>query len=208
MPRLPIDYSKGMIYVIRCNDENVIDEYVGSSTEFTKRKYQHKNDTINEKSKGYNRKIYQTIRENGGWENWSMIMIEEYPCENKRQLEMREEQIRVERKASLNQIKAFISEKEKNDYRKIYNPLYYEKNREKCLEQKKEYYKNNIEQIKIYREENQEIIKIKSKEYETKNKEKRNAKKKIKINCVCGSIICTDKKNRHEKSQKHLDFIN
>jgi len=207
MPRLPIDYSKGMIYVIRCNDKNVIDEYIGSTTEFIKRRYVHKNSVINEKCQGYNTKIYQTIRENGGWENWSMIMIEEYPCENKRQLEMREEQIRSERKASLNVIKAFISEEEKKDYQKIYNPLYYDKNREKCLEQKKEYYKKNIELIQKYRDDNKEIIKIKSQEYEKKNKEKRNARGRVKITCICGSSICLDKKARHEKSQKHLDFI-
>jgi hypothetical protein len=30
--------------------------------------------------KHYNYKIYKTIRENGGWENWSMIEIERRSC--------------------------------------------------------------------------------------------------------------------------------
>jgi hypothetical protein len=26
--------------------------------------------------------VYSTIRENGGWNNWSMVEIEKYPCKD------------------------------------------------------------------------------------------------------------------------------
>jgi len=109
MPAVPINYSNGLIYVIRCKDDNITYEYVGSTTNFKGRKQSHKKICNgDEKSyKDWNLKIYQMIRENGGWDNWDMIMIEEFPCENKRQLEKREEELRIERKTILNMRKAF-----------------------------------------------------------------------------------------------------
>jgi hypothetical protein len=82
MPRKIIDYSKTMMYKIVSNDLNIRDCYVGSTTEFTKRKCSHKSDCTNINSKKYNFKVYQFIRDNGDWQNWSMILIEMYPCVN------------------------------------------------------------------------------------------------------------------------------
>ena len=42
MPREAMDYSKCIIYKIVCNDENVLESYVGHTTNFVKRKYNHK----------------------------------------------------------------------------------------------------------------------------------------------------------------------
>jgi hypothetical protein len=80
MPRKEIDYSKTIIYKIVCNDLNIKDCYVGHTTDFTKRKYSHKANSLNESNKDAQMKVYQTIRACGGWENWSMIEIEKYPC--------------------------------------------------------------------------------------------------------------------------------
>jgi hypothetical protein len=81
MPKKVIDYSKTVIYKIVCNDLNVNDIYVGHTSDFIKRKYGHKNNCNNVSQKtAYNFKVYQTIRNNGGWDNWSMIEIEKYPC--------------------------------------------------------------------------------------------------------------------------------
>ena len=41
------DYSKYIIYVIKCKDENVEEEYVGSTTNFSKRK-SHPHDLISD----------------------------------------------------------------------------------------------------------------------------------------------------------------
>jgi hypothetical protein len=82
MPRKIIDYSKTVMYKIVSNDLNILDCYVGSTTDFTKRKCAHKSYCTNANGKHYNLKVYQFIRDNGNWVNWSMILIEMYPCVN------------------------------------------------------------------------------------------------------------------------------
>ena len=74
------DYAKTIIYkLINYDYPDLV--YVGSTTNFTKRKQGHKERCLNEKSKKHNLKLYVSIREYGGWENWSMIKICDYPCE-------------------------------------------------------------------------------------------------------------------------------
>ena len=85
-----VNYGKGLIYKLCCNDTNIKNEYVGSTTDFTERKRCHKKNCNNSNMKDYNANVYNFIRNNGGFENWSMIQIEKYPCESKRELETRE----------------------------------------------------------------------------------------------------------------------
>ena len=68
-----------------------------------------------------------------------------------------------------------------------------------------EYDKTEKRQLyfKEYRNNNKEKIK---KRYE-KNKEKYNKQKIQKINCQCGSIISKCNKSYHEKTKKHLKYI-
>lgn len=80
MPKHAINYENTIIYKLCCNDLSITDCYVGHTTDFIKRKYKHKNSCINENTKSYNFKVYKTIRENGGWENWSMVQLEQVKC--------------------------------------------------------------------------------------------------------------------------------
>ena len=66
------DYSKTIIYKL-INYDCPESLYVGSTTNFTKRKQDHKKSSYNEKSKRYNLKLYEIIQKNGGWEHWHMI---------------------------------------------------------------------------------------------------------------------------------------
>ena len=75
MPRKPIDYGNTHFYKIVCKDTNVKSLYVGHTTDFTKRKSQHKHLCCAENDKRYNVHVYEFIRENGGWDNWDMIEI-------------------------------------------------------------------------------------------------------------------------------------
>jgi hypothetical protein len=88
---------------------------------------------------------------------------------------------------------------------------YYQEHKEEILEQKHEYYQDNKEQIheynQKYRKENIEQLTIKGKQYYDENKAKIIEKKKIKIECCCGSIYRRSEKARHEKSKKHLEYI-
>jgi hypothetical protein len=196
MPRLPIDYSKTIIYKIVCNDLNITDVYVGSTTDFIRRKGQHKSVCNSEKSK-INYKVYQTIRENGGWDNFSMIEIEKYPCIDSNEARARERYYLELLNAKLNIViptrtrkeykednKELIKEKAKEldkKYREANkekiaerNKKYREANKEKIAERKKEYREANKEKIaeldKKYREANKEKIAERKKEYYLKKK--------------------------------------
>ena len=117
MPKTPRDFSQGLIYSIVCKtDASLL--YVGSTTNWTQRKNLHKTACINEKSSGYNYQVYVMIRANGGWENFVMKPIKEFPCENNIQLTIEEERIRVEMQANLNTYRAYLSPEQKQYYRK------------------------------------------------------------------------------------------
>jgi hypothetical protein len=80
MPKTPTDYSNTVIYKIVSKDLDLKFCYVGSTTNFIKRKYKHKSDSTNEKSTKQNYKLYKTINDNGGWYNFDIVEIEKYPC--------------------------------------------------------------------------------------------------------------------------------
>jgi|GEM_PF-591125 len=89
MPKDLIDYSKTIIYKICCLDKSISEVYVGHTTNFTKRKYQHKQVC---KDLNNNQKIYKTIRENGGWDNWEMVEIATYNCKNHTEARIKEQE--------------------------------------------------------------------------------------------------------------------
>ena len=130
------DYTKSVIYRIVCKDLSITDCYVGSTTNFKSRKACHKYTCTNPNSKDYNAKVYQFITEHGGWENWSMIMVEEFPCDNKLQLERKERETIENLKPTLNCIIPTRTDKE-----------YRLDNKEKIKEQKKQYRETNNETI-------------------------------------------------------------
>ena len=171
------DYSKTIMYLIKCNDENITDEYVGSTINFIKRKNRHKTCCNNINGKNYNQKIYTIIRANGGWDNWTMIQLEEFPCKNNREAEKRETEIIAERKPTINKNRPFITEEDK----KVWS--------------------------KIYRDNNKDKKKEMGKKYRELNKDKYKLKKSVKTTCECGSIFCNDGKARHIRSEKHIKFM-
>jgi hypothetical protein len=100
---MPIDYSKVVVYKIVCNDINITELYVGSTTEFTKRKSTHH--SASKKLKYMDcPKLYPFLNANGGWANWSMIIIESYPCNNNYEKRSRERYWVEQLKATLNAI--------------------------------------------------------------------------------------------------------
>ena len=139
MPKKAMDYSKCVIYKIQHKDNNDL-LYVGHTTNFTKRKYEHKSGVNNEKGNAYNHKVYQMIRENGGWLDFNMVEVKDFPCENNRQATTEEDRIMREMKATLNTIRASHSRKEyrqdNKEQIKEYKQQYNEKNKEKIQEHK------------------------------------------------------------------------
>ena len=77
MPKTPIDYSNACIYKICCNDSSVKDVYVGSTTNLGRRRGCHKANCHNGNIPAYNFPVYQFIRKNGGWDNWSVVKLQD-----------------------------------------------------------------------------------------------------------------------------------
>ena len=57
--------------------------YIGSTTNFSQRKSNHKKYCNNKVSKKYKYPIYQYIRGCGGIQNFQFEVIEKYPCKNR-----------------------------------------------------------------------------------------------------------------------------
>ena len=67
--------------MLRHKDDNELENiYIGSTCNFKVRKHSHKSACNNPNNNAYNNKKYQYIRENGGWDDWIMRPIEDYPC--------------------------------------------------------------------------------------------------------------------------------
>jgi len=194
-----IDYSKSVIYKLCCKDPSIEDFYVGSTTNFIKRKAQHKTTCNNENIDHHNCYKYQFIRDNGGWNNWDMILIKYYPTDSKRNLEMEERRIIEELKPTLNKQLPTRDKKE-----------YYENNKEYFNEKKKIYTQNNkekvVEYLKEYRKINKEKLTEKNKIYRENNKEIINDKRKEKTTCpICGSIVRKSDLKKHQRTKKCLN---
>ena len=164
MPRKPIDYSKTHFYKIVCKDTSITDCYVGHTTDFTKRKRQHKSCCLNENDSHYNVFLYDFIRKNGNWNNWDMVLIKTIKCENGLEARSIERKYYEELKASLNKDTPNQTKKEWED-----------KQSDEWKEGRKEYLRNhyhqNKEKYKQRREENKEHIKEQKQQYYLKKKD-------------------------------------
>ena len=118
MPRKAIDYKKVIIYKLVCDDLSVKDLYVGHTTDFTNRKKRHKQCCLNSNNSKHNYKVYKMIRENGDWNNWSMIEIEKYPCNDDNEARARERFWYEELQATMNTLRPKINFGERTQYKK------------------------------------------------------------------------------------------
>ena len=104
MPKTVIDYSNTIIYKITCKDPNVKDLYVGHTTNFVQRKYAHKQSCMNDKSANHKCKLYQVIRNNGGWNNWHMEIVGFFNCNDHYEARKKEQEYFEILHATLNSI--------------------------------------------------------------------------------------------------------
>jgi hypothetical protein len=221
-------YQNSVIYKLKHNEDyDDTNIYVGSTSNFKNRKNQHKTVCNNEKAKYYNLNLYQYIRDNGGWDNWVIIPIEEYPCNSKKELLIRERHHIDLLRSTLNRNIPGRTVKEWYEDNKEHiaeiKKKYREDNKEKIAEIAKEYYENNKEKLKKYYNDNKEKIAEISKEYYENNKEKINERDKKyyennkqiinekrgeKIICNhCGCQIRKGYLKIHQKSKKCINFV-
>jgi hypothetical protein len=176
MPRLPIDYTRAVIYKIVCRDVSVTEKYVGSTTDLRKRKACHKSNCNNPNVKQYNIFVYQFIRGHGGFENWEIVLVEKaVDCSDSPTLHARERYWIESLHAELNKTIPTRKQKEYNelnrDKRKEWTKKYKEINKDKIFEQDKKYRELNRDNRKEYEKEYKEINKDKIVEYNRKYRE-------------------------------------
>ena len=147
-----IDYSNTIMYKLVPNDVNLDLIYIGSTTNFRARKAQHKSGCNNKNDKKYNFKVYEMIRANGGWNNWSMIEIEKYSCIDSNEARKRERQLMEEYNCNLNTYKAYLTPEENYKYHiqycAAYNPIYKASHKKEAHEYNIAYYNTNKEILK------------------------------------------------------------
>jgi hypothetical protein len=205
MAKLKTDYSKTIIYkLVHKNDFNNENIYVGSTTDFARRKYFHSWNCCNEKSRCSHLKVYQIINANGGWSEWNMVQLQKYPCSDKREAQAQEEYWRSLLNAGLNTYRPFRTLEEKIEYEKNY----YIKNRAEKLEQQKNYYIENRAEIsekqKNYYIENRAEKLEQQKNYYIENRAEINKKSE----CGCGGKFTKRNKLKHLNTKKHIAYIN
>jgi hypothetical protein len=193
-----VDYENTPVsfYKFYCNDPEITSCYVGHTTNFRARKYAHKTSCNNNNDKSYNVKLYQTIRGNGGWDNWKMVEIEKRISINKRDAEKYEQELINKFESDLNTQKAYNDTTKKDANHSYYMEnidkikerikIYQSENNDKIIESRKVYRDNNKEQLKkknqLYYEANAENIKslhrAYSKEYRQANRDTINQKQR------------------------------
>ena len=177
------DYSQSSIYKICCNDLNVEDIYIGSTCNLKQRIMNHKN-KYNSKCRNY--RVYNFIRDYGGFENWSFIELENVNVENVKDLRIYERKWIDLLKPSLN---TQLPTRTKHEY--------YKDNAEKIKKNVKQYSIDNKDKIKEYK-----------RQYGIDNKEKLNKQNGEKIKCECGIIYTKHHRARHFRTQRHLNNLN
>jgi hypothetical protein len=180
------DYSTTVIYKITCNDSNITDKYVGHTTDLVRRRKEHKTNTFNEKSPQYNIKLYKFIRENGGWDNWKMEVINFYNCRDLSEARQKEQEHYDELNASLNSMEPMNTKETKME---MDIPPRLERMTHKYLCEKCNY-----------------ICRDKT-DLEKHKKTKKHMSSEVKLNYVCErcDYICNNQSimNKHKNTEKH-----
>jgi V8-like Glu-specific endopeptidase len=176
------NYNLGKIYkIVRKTDNALI--YVGSTCEpmLCKRFDKHKQNA----KTSFNRKVYRTVLDNGGWENHQILLIKVYPCDSRDELHSEEAR--------------FI---------RALNPI---GNKLIPMRTQKEYFVENKEIIRLrynkFRNENPETVKQWKQKERLKHIEKYKARAQKIVNCCCGSTYTYGHKTRHLQTKLHINSI-
>ena len=196
MPLKQVNYDKTHFYKIVCKDTNIKDCYVGHTTDFTTRKWQHKSSCNNEKRKGHHHYVYEFIRKNGGWDNWDMILIETIKCENNLEARKKEREHLEQLGATLNKERPYRSEEERIQQKKDWIENNWERNYESVKKSSKALQEKYPERYKEYKRRSA-----------TKYRQKYPDKLKVSMTCECGSEFRKHQLNRHLQSKKHQQYL-
>jgi len=162
------DYSKGKIYKLWSPSKNLV--YYGSTVQtLAQRLTKHKNHYKTYKNDDVNKycSSYLVL----DCEDYKIELMEEYPCNNKSQLDKKEGEYQKNNEC----VNIRLEGRTKKEYSKEYKI----KNKEQIKEYNKQYNENNKEQTKEYIKEYRIKNKEKRKEYLEANKDKIKEQNKI-----------------------------
>jgi len=148
---------KYTIYEIVCKDPSIKSIYVGHTKNFINRRSNHTDPyNDNPKSRVFNYRLYKSIRDNGGWDNWIMRPIEKFNGNDRGDALIREQYWIDTKKSDLNQVCAI----DKNEIRRM-------KRKENDKKRKIKKFDNMIESVvssflKQHPEKNIDINELKS----------------------------------------------
>ena len=111
------------VYRIECLDKNIKEFYIGSTKDLVRRSSKHKSNCHNINAPNYNLNVYKFIRENGGLENWQIVV--EYETKGYSRYDRSiEEQINKDLlEPELNMVNAVRDKETKKNYAKIHNKI-------------------------------------------------------------------------------------
>jgi len=189
--------------------------YIGSTVDKKRRLREHKRVCTCPGERNHNNLVYKLIRENGGFDNWEMIVIEKKRCESVEELRKLEQAWIDKVGPVLNQGKAWVSEEAALKTKHAGQKRCYQNRKEHYKGKAADYYKNNKEKVlkRMKERANDEEFKEQRKKYtkEWREKKKKDAeymaaqkkkkeKYKEKIECdVCGKKVSRGNLSTHKK---------
>lgn len=142
----------GYIYKLCISDGSLSECYVGSTINPKQRKWLHKSACTNENRNGHDLYVYKFIRENGGFENWTMHILEEFQNIDKTELRKMERKWIEQLKPALNKYlparshEEIVKTEEYKNYQKEYRKNWNKENEKQNKKKSKEYYQKTREE--------------------------------------------------------------
>jgi len=164
-------YERGIIYKIIDDEEK--EAYYGSTVQtLPTRMSEHKRDYKRWKKTGETRMVASFhMFETYGMEHCSIVLVEEYPCNSRRELHRREGEYILSNECCNKQVAGRTLTE------------HYQDNKEKIREKHKEHYQKNREETlarnKRWREANKERMKELNKQWLEANRDKKNERERI-----------------------------
>ena len=170
-------------YKIATKDSNNQNCYVGLTTNFNNRLVDHKKcaKAVNTKSHNTHYKVYDFIRNNGGWDSFTMSVLESKAFDTEHEARVLERHYVETLNATLNGNTPSRTQKE-----------YIEDTRE-----------HRRSYLLEWRKKNLELKKKLDRDYYVRNKEHILCK----YTCACGAIIANNSRLRHNTTQKHQTYL-
>lgn len=208
---------RGLIYKIVHSQSDLV--YVGMTTSTLTKRWQHHKSDCNSEHR-LDCAIYPFMRQHG-IDQFKIMLIKEYDIVDKTHLRVYEtlwmNKLKcINKNVSFNPTPKIQRKRQYNKNNKYriseYNKQYRETHKEAKVEYDKQYRETHKDKLSNYRKQyaidNKDKIALYNKQYTSDNKEIISLKRSEKIECVCGAMISKRNKARHERSQRHLQYVN